>query len=162
MDNPSKLSIVPLSIEHCMEICTWKYPVPYDIYNWPAWEKMLADRDEFADETLRNEQYRAVVDADGELVGFAQFFPLTGVTRLGLGMRPDLCGQGLGVDFVRAIATEAKAKAPSNEIDLEVLIWNIRAYRVYEKAGFVLTDTYERMTPSGMETFHCMVWKKRK
>ncbi|ULL13244.1 GNAT family N-acetyltransferase [Paenibacillus sp. H1-7] len=160
MENSWGLRIVPLTEEHCKEICSWTYPVPYHIYNWPSWEKMVADQEEFADETLREQQYRAVVDADGEMVGFAQFFPMTGVTRLGLGMRPDLCGQGLGVEFVRTIAAEAKQKAPSNEIDLEVLVWNIRAFRVYQKAGFVHTDTYERMTPTGMETFHCMVWKR--
>lgn len=160
MENLPVLRIVPLTEDHCRDICSWSYPVPYDTYNWRSWEQMLADGEEFADETLREEQYRAVVDTEGELIGFAQFFPLTGVTRLGLGMRPELCGQGLGVHFVRAIAAEAKRKAPANEIDLEVLIWNIRAYRVYEKAGFVQTDTYERMTPVGMGMFHCMVWKQ--
>ncbi|WP_282938281.1 GNAT family N-acetyltransferase [Paenibacillus sp. RC67] len=159
MHTASNFRIIPLTEEHCREICTWNYPVPYDIYNWRPWEQMVAEQEEFADATLREEQYRAVIDSDGLLAGFAQLFPLVGVTRLGLGMRPDFCGQGYGVDFVRAIVAEAKRKAPSNEIDLEVLIWNIRAYRVYEKAGFVQTDTYERMTPTGMEMFHCMVWK---
>lgn len=159
MYTASEFRIVPLTEDHCMDICTWKYPVPYDVYNWRAWELMVAEQEEFADASLREEQYRGVVDSDGLLIGFAQFFPLVGVTRLGLGMRPDYCGQGYGVDFVRAIAGEAMQKTPANEIDLEVLIWNIRAYRVYEKAGFVHTDTYERMTPTGMERFHCMVWK---
>ncbi|WP_028551308.1 GNAT family N-acetyltransferase [Paenibacillus sp. UNC451MF] len=159
MYKTSELRIVPLTEEHCQDICTWKYPIPYDIYNWRDWELMVKDQEEFADAALREEQYRGVVDSDGTLVGFAQFFPLVGVTRLGLGMHPHLCGQGYGVDFVRAIVAEAKQKAPANEIDLEVLIWNIRAYRVYEKAGFTHTDTYERMTPTGMDMFHCMVWK---
>ncbi|MDF2964250.1 MAG: acetyltransferase, partial [Paenibacillus sp.] len=143
--------IVPLTEAHCRDICTWSYPAPYDIYNWRPWEIMLSEQEEFADEDLREEQYRAVVDEDGHLSGFAQFFPITGVTRLGLGMRPDLCGRGHGVEFVRAIAAEAKRKAPANEIDLEVLSWNIRAFRVYEKAGFVHTDTYDRMTPTGRD-----------
>lgn len=159
MHTTSQFRVVPLTEEHCRDICTWEYPVPYNVYNWRSWELMVADQEEFADPALRQEQYRGVVDSDGLLVGFAQFFPLVGVTRLGLGMRPEFCGQGYGVEFVRAIVAEAKQKAPANEIDLEVLIWNIRAYRVYEKAGFVQTDTYERRTPTGMETFHCMVWK---
>ncbi|MCS7464848.1 GNAT family N-acetyltransferase [Paenibacillus doosanensis] len=159
MNTAAELRIIPLTEKHCRDICTWRYPVPYDIYNWPSWEEMLKKQEEFADPQLREEQYRAVLDTDGELVGFAQFFPMVGVTRLGLGMRPELCGQGYGAEFVRAIAAEAARRAPADEIDLEVLIWNIRAYRVYEKAGFVHTDTYERMTPTGMEPFHCMVWK---
>lgn len=122
---------------------------------------MLSEQEEFADPKLREEQYRAVLDEEGVLWGFAQFFPIVGVTRLGLGMRPDFCGLGYGIDFVRAIAAEAKRKAPSNEIDLEVLTWNIRAFRVYQKAGFVHTDTYDRMTPTGKASFYCMEWKPK-
>jgi ribosomal-protein-alanine N-acetyltransferase len=151
--------VVPLTEAHCREICTWSYPAPYDIYNWKPWEIMLSEKEEFADKELREEQYRAVVDDGNVLWGFAQFFPMQGVTRIGLGLNPNLCGRGYGVPFVRTITAYAKRKAPANEIDLEVLTWNIRAYRVYEKAGYVHTDTYDRMTPSGREAFYCMVWK---
>ncbi|TDF92141.1 GNAT family N-acetyltransferase [Paenibacillus piri] len=161
MLNATSLRIVPLIEDHCRDICTWSYPPPYDVYNWRPWETMLSEQEEFADPELREKQYRAVVDEQGFLLGFAQFFPMQGVTRLGLGMRPDLCGQGLGVEFVRAIAAEAKQKAPANEIDLEVLSWNIRAFRVYRKAGFVHTDTYDRMTPTGRNLFYCMVWRPK-
>jgi len=150
--------LVPFTEMHGQLICSWSYPSPYDLYNWRPWDTMLAAQEEFADPQLREEQYRAVIDQDATLWGFAQLFPMAGVTRLGLGMRPDLCGLGYGADFVRAIALAAKQKAPAHEIDLEVLAWNRRAYRVYEKAGFQETDTYERMTPSGQAEFHCMVW----
>jgi len=59
-----------------------------------------------------------------------------------------------------AIVKEARRRAPHDEIDLEVLTWNDRAIRTYEKAGFERTDTYRRMTPSGMAQFHCMVYLK--
>lgn len=158
MDPVPIFQLVPLTEHYGKALCSWVYPAPYDIYNWPAWEAMAADRQEFADPVIRDAQYRAVLDQEGTLWGFAQLFPIVGVTRLGLGMRPDLCGRGYGVSFVRAVVETAKQKAPANEIDLEVLTWNERAYRVYEKAGFGLTDTYERMTPHGMAEFHCMVW----
>jgi ribosomal-protein-alanine N-acetyltransferase len=154
--------VVPLTEAHCRDICTWSYPVPYNTYNWQPWEMMLTQQYEFADERLREEQYRAVVDKDGLLWGFAQLFPIVGVTRIGLGMRPELCGQGHGVAFVQSIAAEAKRKEPANEIDLEVLAWNIRAYRVYQQAGFVQTDTYTRTTTTGKESFYCMVWQPKK
>jgi ribosomal protein S18 acetylase RimI-like enzyme len=94
-----------------------------------------------------------------ELCGYAQLFPLVGVTRLGLGLRPDLCGRGLGSAFVKLIAQEACNRQPANEIDLEVLIWNTRAIKAYERAGFHITDTYERNTPTGPDIFHCMVFR---
>jgi ribosomal-protein-alanine N-acetyltransferase len=158
--SPPAYRLVPMQESHCREICSWSYPTPYDLYNWRPWELMVSSHEEFADADIREAQYRAVVDEEGALCGFAQFFPITGVTRLGLGMRPDLCGAGLGVRFVRAIAEEALRMRPGNEVDLEVLTWNIRAIRTYSKAGFEITDTYERMTPTGMGEFHCMVWNE--
>jgi ribosomal-protein-alanine N-acetyltransferase len=153
--------IIPFTEKHGQEICVWKYPAPYDLYNWPAWEYMLKEEHEFADPALRAEQYRAVVDDAGRLIGFVQFFPIVGVTRLGLGLRPELCGQGLGEAFVRLIVQAALQQTPDSEIDLEVLTWNERATATYKKAGFVISDTYERMTPSGIGQFHCMVYSDK-
>jgi len=99
-----------------------------------------------------------MIDEHGDLHGFAQLFPMAGVTRLGLGMRPDLCGKGWGSHFVRIIAEAAARQRPDHEIDLEVLTWNLRAIKAYEKAGFVRTDTYMRPTPEGPALFHCMVY----
>lgn len=151
--------IAPLLLEHCREICTWRYPAPYDLYNWRPWELMVSLQEEFADPGLRDEQYRAVLDTDGGLCGFAQFFPIVGVTRLGIGMHPSRCGGGQGAAFVTAIAKEARRLHPEHEIDLEVLAWNERAVRAYRKAGFIVTDTYKRMTPAGPAEFYCMVWQ---
>lgn len=148
----------PLTEEQGQLICTWRYPAPYDIYNWPDWPSMVADHYEYADPLIRMQQYIAACDGKGRLVGFAQLFPLEGWTRLGLGLHPELCGQGLGRSFVQAVVQATKQKAPSNQIDLEVLTWNVRAIRTYKAAGFVTHDTYVRPTPNGTTgQFHCMV-----
>ncbi|OXM14621.1 GNAT family N-acetyltransferase [Paenibacillus herberti] len=154
--------VIPMSEEHAEEICRWRYEPPYDVYNNDPWETLKKLEIEFGDPKLREEQYAVIVDPeDGELMGYTQFFPIEGVTRLGLAMRPNLCGDGVGSSFVRLLVQEARRRKPSDEIDLEVLIWNIRARRAYEKAGFRLTDTYERGTPDGPMQFHCMVYKGR-
>jgi ribosomal-protein-alanine N-acetyltransferase len=152
--------VVPLTDSWCQELCTWKYPPPYELYNWVPWETMLQEQSEFADPLIRAEQYRAVVDENGLLSGFVQFFPIVGVTRLGLGLRPDLCGKGSGIGtrFVQLLVQEAKRQAPQQEIDLEVLVWNERAIHTYQRAGFTITDTYDKWTPKGMSAFHCMVY----
>lgn len=144
--------------EHAKEICSWSYPAPYNIYGWLPWEKMVELGIEFGDPALRASQYISVVDEQGRLWGFAQLFPMEGVTRLGLGLRPDCCGQGMGKHLVKAVVKEAMHRAPGHEIDLEVLTWNERAIRAYRKAGFVITDTYEKRTPEGMSMFYCMVY----
>jgi ribosomal-protein-alanine N-acetyltransferase len=160
MDNNSTsiYTCVPMLIDHAQSICSWRYPEPYDTYNLQSWHDMQTNGFEFGDTRVRLEQYMAVLNHDQELIGFAQLFPMLGVTRLGLGLHPAQCDSGNGAEFARAIAEEARRRAPDHEIDLEVLSWNLRAYRAYVKAGFVHTDTYERPTPRGFEEVRCMVF----
>ncbi|MCM3786762.1 GNAT family N-acetyltransferase [Neobacillus mesonae] len=156
--NGCSFQAVGMSEEHAAEISTWQYDPPYNIYGWLPWDQMKALGIEFGDPELRAAQYISVLNNENELCGFAQLFPLTGVTRIGLGMKPELCGHGLGASFVQSIVKEAVSRNAQNEIDLEVLTWNRRAIRTYEKAGFVIHDTYERLTPEGLKPFFCMVY----
>lgn len=151
--------IVPMDIHHCQDICTWVYEPPYDIYEWSSWAQLERNAEEFGDSQIRETQYIAILDAHTQLlIGYAQLFPLANVTRLGLGMRPELCGQGIGSPFVRFIAEEARRRRPQDEIDLEVLAWNHRARKAYAKAGFIVADRYKRPTPKGTMDFLCMVY----
>jgi ribosomal-protein-alanine N-acetyltransferase len=157
------LQVQALTEQHGKEICAWSYPAPYDIYNWPSWGIMVAQELQFADPKIREAQFAAVIrmgedNSDKELIGYVQYFPLVGVTRIGLGIRPDLCDQGIGQDFMKAILKESAIRFPDQEIDLEVHTWNERAQKTYSRAGFVKTDEYERMTPTGVGRFYCMVY----
>jgi ribosomal-protein-alanine N-acetyltransferase len=164
------LKVQTLTEQHCKEICSWCYPAPYDIYNWPSWGIMVAQDMQFAAPDIREAQYAAVVRIDEvnpevkqpeeELIGYVQYFPLHEITRIGLGIRPDLCNKGLGLVFMKAILKEAQLRNPDNEIDLEVHTWNERAQKTYTKAGFEKSDEYERMTPTGVGRFNCMVYKR--
>lgn len=149
---------IPMTSDQAAEVCTWSYPAPYNIYGWLPWDQMEGLGVEFGDPDIRKQQYISIVDEQDRLWGFAQLFPMEGVTRIGLGMRPDWCGLGMGKNFVLTIVDEAKCRKPNDEIDLEVLTWNERAIRTYLRAGFQITDTYERRTPTGNSLFHCMVY----
>lgn len=149
---------VPMTRDQAEELCGWRYEPPFDLYRWADWPRMKEEGIEFGDDAIRERQYISAVDAQGRMIGFVQLFPIVGVTRLGLGLRPDLCGRGLGPAFARAAAEEALRRAPGDAVDLEVLVWNARAVRAYSKAGFAIEDTYERLTPTGPAEFHCMVY----
>lgn len=152
--------VTPMEVSHAEDICSWEYESPYNIYGWMPWKQMQELEIEFGDPQLRTEQYVSVLNGQDTLCGFAQLFPMEGVVRLGIGMRPDLCGQGLGKLFMDAIVQEALVRYSDCEIDLEVLTWNQRAIRTYQKCGFSITDTYERRTPTGNKPFYCMVYDK--
>jgi ribosomal protein S18 acetylase RimI-like enzyme len=154
--------VIPFPASFGAEVCAWRYPSPYDVYSWPSWDELNRRGDEFADPQLRAAQYVAVADSSGALTGYGQLFPLADesgapVIRLGLGLRPELCGGGHGAKLTTLLAAEAQRRAPGCTVDLEVLTWNERAIRAYRKAGFAIADAYTRDTPAGPAAFYCMV-----
>jgi GNAT superfamily N-acetyltransferase len=68
---------------------------------------------------------------------------------VGLGLRPDLIGRGLGAGFLDAISTFAARQLGHRRLRVTVAAWNLRAIRLYEKAGFRTGHTFTRDTPSG-------------
>ncbi|WP_123042753.1 GNAT family N-acetyltransferase [Cohnella candidum] len=148
----------PMTEEDARQLCEWRYPAPYDRYGWPSWEQMVRDGREFADPEIRASQYVSAIRESGEMAAYVQFFPLDRAVRIGLGLRPDLCGAGLGLGLVRSAVQEAKRRYPDHEIDLEVETWNRRAIKTYERAGFAVEDEYDRPSPNGIVRVLCMVW----
>lgn len=128
-------------------VCAWRYPPPYDTYNaGGVVEQVIA---EMLDP---RSPYFAARDERGELIGYVCFgtaarvtdiaeprlFDPDGAISYGLGLRPDLIGQGkgLGLAFVRAGLDFARQRFAPAAFRLFVLTWNERAIRVYEQAGF--------------------------
>jgi RimJ/RimL family protein N-acetyltransferase len=140
---PVDFSFAPMTEADARTITAWRYPQPYDVYN------MGDDTGELLD---RRSPHYTVRDATGELVGFFAFGTaaeiegvaepaLYGADRtlsVGLGLQPDLTGQGrgLGLAFVLAGLDFARRMFAPEAFRLFVLAFNERAMRVYEQAGF--------------------------
>ena len=101
-----KLCFSKIKRAEALEICTWEYQPPYDIYNH---SKPPNPEDV---EAILNPQfnYHAIRNEDGSLVAFCSFGEDARVPGgcyteealdIGIGVRPDLTGQGLGKDFTR-------------------------------------------------------------
>jgi len=156
------LTLEPMTEQDGKAICGWRYPEPYHLFRWPPWNDMVKHEREFGDPLIRSKQYLSVRNADsGELVGYVQLFPMERTVRLGMGLRPDCCDRGWGTHLTRLLIQEASRRQPGAEIDLEVEKWNQRAIRTYEKAGFVVTDRYDRRATHGIVSVYCMVWNNR-
>ncbi len=143
--------MAPMSERDAAEICEWRYPPPYDVYDWPAWEQAVREGRDFADPDDRGKHYRSVYE-DDRLIGFAQWLPLAAergppIVRLGLGLCPDACGAGRGADFAAFLARETASLHPGRIVDLEVAKDNVRARKAYARAGFRETDEYELPLP---------------
>ena len=98
--------------------------------------------------------YRAVVECLREserLVGFGCLgadarvpgLPeAAGVLDVGVGMRPDLVGQGLGPAFATAVLDFAHDRG-ATRLRAVVQDWNTRSLRLVERLGFVPVGTHD-------------------
>ena len=144
----------PMEDDDARTIAAWRYPHPYDFYDADADPDDLA---ELLDPTARADAYFAARDADGTLVGFLFVRPDGGTVEIGLGLRPDLTGRGLGASFVAACLDYARRRHAPCRFRLFVAAFNARAIRVHERAGFRSTAHFHRMTNGGCYAFIEMV-----
>lgn len=116
----------------------WRYPAPYEFYNTPVpyYEESLA---EIMDNQV-GELFFAVYVAE-ELYGIFSYQLLEdGRMEIGLGIRPEDCGKGQGLEMTeKAIAFARKHLDFQGTLCLRVADFNLRAMKVYERAGFVKT-----------------------
>jgi RimJ/RimL family protein N-acetyltransferase len=63
---------------------------------------------------------------------------------IGLGVRPDLTGQGRGLSFVEAVLGFAHHSFAPPTFRVTIADFNKRAQRVWEKAGFRPVQTFQR------------------
>ncbi len=141
-----QFTFTPMTEEDARAIQAWHYEEPYTTYN------MTSDEEPNAIEEMLDQRspHYAVRDEPNALIGFYTYgtsahigdtiepglFVEDRMVTIGLGMRPDLTGQGLGLAFVNAGLVFACKEFVPKRFRLYVFAWNERAIRVYEHAGF--------------------------
>ena len=100
------MKVQPITDEQAAAIAGWRYEFPYEWYDTSADPRRI----ELFANPARRTHLRAVVDDNGELVGFFNFVPEGHEVRLGLGMRPDLTGHGFAQPFIAAGLDYARAQ----------------------------------------------------
>jgi RimJ/RimL family protein N-acetyltransferase len=134
--------------EDARAICAWRYEGEYAIYNMGADANSIEDA--LVEMLDRRSPHFAVRDEQGDLVGFYAFGTSATISQvdepalyaenntifIGLGMRPDLTGKGLGLDFINAELDLARQRFAPDSFRLYALSYNKRAIRAYKKAGF--------------------------
>jgi len=110
----------------------WRYEPPYDFYNGE-------------DDPVQNaERFFLVRDDTGDLLGFYYFEERPDAVEIGLGLRPDLTGRGLGLQFFHDGVSFAKRTFGEKHVVLNVAAFNDRAITVYRRAGFRETGRHMR------------------
>lgn len=149
------LPIRPITRADAEEIATWRYPEPYGFYDFEPGDEEYLLAPEY--------EYRAVAGEDGALMGYFCFGPDAqvpagrelglyegeGVLDVGLGMRPELTGRGLGAGFVEAGLAFAREKYDPAAYRMTVAAFNSRAVRLYERLGFRTVAAFPSRTNCG-------------
>jgi [ribosomal protein S18]-alanine N-acetyltransferase len=149
-----KVDVRQMNQAEAEEIAAWHYEPPYSFYDWTA------DPDDLRlllDAGNREGRCFSAFDAEGTLIGFFEYKPRRDGVEIGLGLRPDLTGQGLGLDFVRAGMAYGTERFRPETFWLAVATFNARAIRVYERAGFEPVREYDHPTNGGIHRFLEMV-----
>ena len=132
--------ILPLSREQAEIIITWSYTPPYGVY-----DLKLEDLNGLLNPDYR---YHHVLDLEGVLIGYCcygkdaqvpggdYFCGEPEVLDVGVGLAPDLTGQGLGGKFVEAILAYAWRVYRPDLFRVTVADFNQRSLNTFRKLGF--------------------------
>jgi ribosomal-protein-alanine N-acetyltransferase len=148
---PMSFSFRPLRWADAWAIGGWRYAPPYDVYDLGRAQLLAAALLRRLPPPFGYEVFG--VWAEGTLVGTFMFTRTAqnGIS-LGLALRPDLTGRGLGEAFVRAGLDFARKRYTPRFFRLDVAEFNQRAIKVYERAGFRLGGkTFQLNTKRGKQ-----------
>lgn len=165
----------PMNKEYAQTIVdTWKYNGDYSIYDYSNEAEHMLDSSGWGKGLF------AILNESGELVGelSIEFFDEQGRYTeyddyddtalinsrelwIGFGLRSDLVGRGLGGEFVSACADYAVRhhNYQGEYVRLGVAIFNQRAIKAYEKAGFQIFDHTTGEISGKM--FECVSMRKK-
>lgn len=126
------VKVTPLQADDAAVLDAWRYEPPYDFYNGE-------------DEPVKNpERFFLARDDAGDVLGFYYFEERPDAVEIGLGLRPDLTGRGLGLQFFLDGVSFAKHTFGEKRVVLNVAAFNDRAITVYRRAGFRETGRHMR------------------
>ncbi|WP_297639850.1 GNAT family N-acetyltransferase [uncultured Clostridium sp.] len=148
-----RLKLVEFTEQYAKEICDWKYDNKYSIYNYPAWKKALDEKWAITIDVKRKKEFFAVVDDYYNLCGYVRAQEKSEFVLAGIGLRPSLCGHGIGFNVMELLVQKCRELYKNKKIVLEVRSFNKRAIKCYKKIGFEIKKTYKKETPMGSGEF---------
>lgn len=143
----------PLGWHDTQTVAAWRYPAPYELYDLSRSSLLVGVGLHRLLAPLRAVGFYAVQWRDIPLAGVFSFRRQGTTVELGLGLRPDLTGRGIGLAFVQAGMAFARGEFAPVAFRLDVATFNQRAIRVYERAGFVPGRRFVRYTRLGPHEF---------
>jgi len=137
-----------LDPENARKIIQWRYPPPYDLYDLSA--EALSG--------LLNPAYRyhQVMNQAGDLIGYCCFgedarvpggdyrVDEPAVLDIGVGLKPELIGQGNGKGFVSEILNFGIMNYQPVKLRATIAEFNQRSLRTFQNVGFIINKVFVR------------------
>ncbi len=128
-------------------IVNWRYEPPCNFYNYLDKEVNL--------QYFLNPQnnFYKIVNDNGELVGYCSFGQDGQVSGgdygydaldISMGIRPDLTGQGKGIEYANAVLDFAENLLNPKAFRVTIAAFNKRALRLWQKLEFEHQQSFER------------------
>lgn len=154
--NESMLTYHVMTEQERETVSNWKYTGEYAIYNMPSYQEQKEKKIAFGSPKCAD-NYVAYYEGD-TLIGFTNILEEATEVFMGIGVSPELCGQGYGRKILEAACRIAGERCPGKPLYLEVRTWNRRAVRCYERSGFRIDgQPFKQKTLSGDGLFFRMV-----
>jgi [ribosomal protein S18]-alanine N-acetyltransferase len=136
------LHVRPLERRDAEAVGSWRYQGPWSVYDPRPGDDPLS----------AVAGYDAVVDDAGSLVGFVcvgqearvpGLAEADGIIDIGVGMRPDLVGRGLGRHFGAVVLDHVRGRCGDRPLRAVVQGWNERSLRLARGLGFRDAGTHQ-------------------
>lgn len=140
-----------MDAESARAMLDWHYAAPYAMYNLVTGADGIEAGIAFFVDPQNH--YYSIKNDRGELLGYCCFgadatvpggdYSLEALD-VGLGMRPDLTGQGRGHEVIAAILAFGRKRFPPARFRATIAAFNRRSQRAFGKIGFVQTSRFNR------------------
>lgn len=142
-----RLTFCQLEKEHALAIINWRYSSPYDYYNFDV-DTIQQDLHCLTD--AKND-FWAILNLQGELEGYCSFGSdgqvpggdySSEALDIGMGIRPDLVGQGRGKQYAQAVIEQGMSQYRVQQLRVTIAEFNKRAQRVWGQLGFKRVEKF--------------------
>jgi RimJ/RimL family protein N-acetyltransferase len=140
----------PMTPVYALDISRWHYPEPYGVYSY----RTMPTDEVIAYMCDPAQRFYAVLE-DGNLIAFRSYGPDGQVPGgdydenhldTGGGMRPDLTGQGKGLDVIGAGLDFATKQFGASRFRVTIAGFNQRAQKACQRLGFTTVQEFSRQS----------------
>ncbi len=146
-----RLTFCKLEKEHALAIINWRYSSPYNYYNFDA----DTIQEDFHYLINAKNHFWAILNPQGELKGYCSFGADGQVPGgdysaealdIGIGIRPDLVGQGRGKQYAQAVIEHGATQYKVQQLRVTIAEFNKRAQQVWSQLGFEQVEKFIKIS----------------